>query len=662
MGAAHYTLHPAQGHAATFASRWVFYPRIILIPPESARRSRAYLRNPFNPFESAVMAAKSEIQEQINRLPHQPGVYRYFDDEGIIYVGKAVDLRKRVSSYFTKQDHNKKTQQLVKNIKRIEFTIVNSESDAFLLENNLIKQHQPKYNILLKDGKTYPYLLLTKERFPRLIPTRNKQPGDGQYFGPYAHQGALNVLLELIRALYPLRTCNYNLSPENVAAGKFKVCLEYHIGNCKGPCEAKEDEATYNQYIQQIRQILGGDLRLPKQYFRERMTAAAQDMQYELAHQFKQKLDKLDEFQAKSTIVSATLTNIDVFSIASNEKAAFVNYFKVMNGSIILTQNLELTKKLDETDGEILAPLIMQLRQEYESEAKEILTNVPVGDLPLPGVAITQPQIGDKRKLLELSIKNVLYLRKEKESMNEKSKDVNEVRIMEQIKKDLRLTELPKHIECFDNSNFQGDNPVSAMVCFRNAKPSKKDYRHYHVKTVVGPNDFDTMYEVVTRRYRRLVDEGASLPQLVIVDGGKGQLSMAVKAIKDLNLWGQMAIIGIAKRLEEIYVPNDPLPLYIDKKSESLRLFQRIRDEVHRFGITFHRKTRDDATLKTELTDVKGLGPVTADKLLNKFKSVKKIKELTQLQLEAEIGKAKAKVLLTYFSQQEDAQEAPTTT
>jgi excinuclease ABC subunit C len=319
-----------------------------------------------------------------------------------------------------------------------------------------------------------------------------------------------------------------------------------------------------------------------------------------------------------------------------------------------LTQNLELTKKLDETDGEILAPLIMQLRQEFESEAKEILTNVPVGDLPLPGVTITQPQIGDKRKLLELSIKNVLYLRKEKESMNEKSKDVNEVRIMEQIKKDLRLTELPKHIECFDNSNFQGDNPVSAMVCFRNAKPSKKDYRHYHVKTVVGPNDFDTMYEVVTRRYRRLVEEGASLPQLVIVDGGKGQLSMAVKALKDLNLWGQMAIIGIAKRLEEIYVPNDSLPLYIDKKSESLRLFQRMRDEVHRFGITFHRKTRDDATLKTELTDVKGLGPVTADKLLSKFKSVKKIKELTQTQLEAEVGKAKAKILLTYFSQQED--------
>ena len=598
------------------------------------------------------MAASSQLQEQINRLPHRPGVYKYFDDEGIIYVGKAIDLRKRVSSYFSKQDHNKKTQQLVKNIKRLEFTIVDSESDAFLLENNLIKQHQPKYNILLKDGRTYPYLCLTNERFPRLIPTRQKINDGSRYYGPYATGTAMNVLLELIRALYPLRTCTFNLSPQNVAAGKFKVCLEYHLGNCKGPCEDKEDEATYNGYIAQIRQILNGDLRIPKQYFREQMSRAAQEMQYELAHQFKVKLDKLDAFQARSTIVSDTLTNIDVFAIASNEKAAFISYMKVMNGSIILTQSLEVTKKLDEPDAEILAPLAMQLRQEFESEAREILSNVPL-DLPLPGVTLSVPQIGDKRKLLELGLKNVLYVRKEKESMNERSKDLNEVRIMETIKKDLRLTELPKHIECFDNSNFQGDNPVAAMVCFRNAKPSKKDYRHYHIKTVVGPNDFDSMYEVVSRRYRRLVDEGASLPQLIIVDGGKGQLSMAVKALKDLNLWGQIPVIGIAKRLEEIYVPNDPLPLYIDKKSESLRLFQRMRDEVHRFGITFHRSRRDAATLKTELTEVKGLGPVTADKLLSKFKSVKKIRELSENELIAEVGKAKTKVLQDYFAQTE---------
>ncbi|GAB2858246.1 excinuclease ABC subunit UvrC [Hymenobacter ruber] len=596
------------------------------------------------------MAANPELQAQISALPHKPGVYKYFDDEGIIYVGKAIDLRKRVSSYFTKQDHNKKTQQLVRNIKRLEFTIVDSESDAFLLENNLIKQHQPKYNILLKDGKTYPFLCLTNERFPRLIPTRNKINDGSRYYGPYANGTALNVLLELIRALYPLRTCNYNLTPANVEAGKFKPCLELQIGNCNAPCIAKEDEATYNGYIQQIRNILNGDLRIPKQYFKERMSAAAQEMQYELAHAFKVKLDKLEAFQAKSTIVSDTLTNIDVFAIASNEKSGFITYLKVMNGSIILTQSLEVTKKLDEDDAEILAPLIMQLRQEFESESKEILTNVAVS-LPLPGTTLTVPQIGDKRKLLELAIKNVLYARKEKESMNEKSKDVNEVRIMETIKKDLRLTELPKHIECFDNSNFQGDNPVSAMVCFRNAKPSKKDYRHYHVKTVVGPNDFDTMYEVVTRRYRRLVDEGASLPQLIIIDGGKGQLGMAVKALKDLNLWGQMSVIGIAKRLEEIYVPNDPLPIYIDKRSESLRLFQRMRDEVHRFGITFHRSRRDAGTLKTELTDVKGLGPVTADKLLNKFKSVKKIRELSESELVAEVGKAKAKILQTYFAE-----------
>ncbi|MDO7873352.1 excinuclease ABC subunit UvrC [Hymenobacter sp. ASUV-10] len=601
------------------------------------------------------MAAKPELQAQISALPHKPGIYKYFDDEGIIYVGKAIDLRKRVSSYFTKQDHNKKTQQLVKNIKRLEFTIVDSESDAFLLENNLIKQHQPKYNILLKDGKTYPFLCITNERFPRLIPTRNKINDGSRYYGPYANGTSLNILLELIRALYPLRTCNYKLTEENIEAGKFRPCLELQIGNCNAPCIAREDEATYNQYIQQIRNILGGDLRIPKQYFREKMTAAAQGMQYELAHQFKTKLDKLEAFQAKSTIVNASLTNIDVFAIASNEKSAFVTYLKVMNGSIILTQSVELTKKLDEDDAEILAPLVMQMRQEFESESREILTNVAL-ELPLPGITLAVPQIGDKRKLLELALKNVLYARKEKESMNERSKDVNEVRIMETMKKDLRLKELPKHIECFDNSNFQGDFPVSAMVCFRNARPSKKDYRHYHVKTVVGANDFDTMYEVITRRYRRLVDEGQSLPQLVIVDGGKGQLSMAVKALKDLNLWGQIPIVGIAKRLEEIYVPNDPLPLYIDKKSETLRLIQRMRDEVHRFGITFHRKTRDDATLKTELTDVKGLGPVTADKLLNKFKSVKKIRELSEQELIAEIGKAKTKVLQAYFDSQTQAE------
>ena len=596
------------------------------------------------------MAASPDLQAQINHLPHRPGVYKYFDNEGIIYVGKAIDLRKRVSSYFNKNDHNKKTQQLVRNIKRLEFTIVDSESDAFLLENNLIKQHQPKYNILLKDGKTYPYLCLTNERFPRLLPTRNKVNDGSRYYGPYATGTAMNLLLELIRALYPLRTCTYNLAPQNVAAGKFKVCLEYHIGNCKGPCEGLEDEAAYSSYIAQIKQILNGDLRIPKQYFREQMSRAAQEMQYELAHQFKVKLDKLDAFQAKSTIVSDTLTNIDVFAIASNEKAAFISYMKVMNGSIILTQSLEITKKLDEPDAEILGPLVMQLRQEFESEAREILSNVAL-DLPLPGVVLAVPQIGDKRKLLELGLKNVLYLRKEKESMNERGKDLNEVRIMDTIKKDLRLKDLPKHIECFDNSNFQGDNPVAAMVCFRNAKPSKKDYRHYHIKTVVGPDDFQSMYEVVHRRYRRLTDEGASLPQLIIVDGGKGQLSMAVKALKDLNLWGQIPVIGIAKRLEEIYVPNDPLPLYIDKKSESLRLFQRMRDEVHRFGITFHRSLRDAGTLKTELTEVKGLGPVTAEKLLNKFKSVKKIRELSEAELIAEVGKAKTKVLQAYFDQ-----------
>ncbi|WP_205503565.1 excinuclease ABC subunit UvrC [Rufibacter psychrotolerans] len=598
------------------------------------------------------MAVEELLKEQIRHLPHRPGIYKFYDDKGIIYVGKAIDIRKRVSSYFNRStQHNKKTLKLISQIKRIEFTIVDSEADAFLLENNLIKQHQPKYNILLKDGKTYPYICITNERFPRVLSTRNKLNDGSRYFGPYPTGTSMYVLLELIRTLYPLRTCSYNLSQANIEAGKFKVCLEYHIGNCKGPCEGLYDEAEYNQHIQQIRNILSGNLSIAKNYFKEAMSKAAAELQFEQAHQFKRKLDLLDDFQAKSTVVSHTLTNIDVFTISSNEKCAFINYLKVMNGSIIGTQSLELHKKLEETDQDILASMIMQLRQDFESTAREILVNIDNLEVPLDGVTITVPQIGDKRKLLNLSLKNALYLRKEKESMQDKSKDTNEVRIMETMKRDLRLKELPRHIECFDNSNFQGDNPVASMVCFRNAKPSKKDYRHFHIKTVVGPDDFASMYEVVTRRYRRLLDEGASLPQLIIIDGGKGQLGMAVKALKDLGIYGQVAIVSIAKRLEEIFYPGDSLPLYIDKKSETLKLIQRLRNEAHRFGITFHRSLRDAGTLQTELTKVKGLGPVTAEKLLSKFKSVKKIAELSLQELEAEVGKSKAKLLLDYFSQ-----------
>ncbi|KAA5545667.1 excinuclease ABC subunit UvrC [Adhaeribacter rhizoryzae] len=596
------------------------------------------------------MPANERLKDIISHLPHKPGIYKFFDDHQIIYVGKAVDIRKRVSSYFNKSNqHNKKTLKLISNIRNIEFTIVDTESDAFLLENSLIKQHQPKYNILLKDGKTYPYICITNERFPRVISTRNKIADGSKYFGPYASITAMNVLLEMVRSLYPLRTCTYNLSPENIARGKFKVCLEYHIGNCKGPCEDLIDEESYNLHIQQIRSILSGNLGTAKNYFKDKMVEAAQEMQYELAHSFKQKLDILEDFQAKSTVVSNTLTNIDVFSITSNEKCAFINYLKVINGAIIQTQSLEIQKKLDEADEEILASIIVQLRHEFESDSKEILVNIDL-TLPLDGLTITVPQIGDKRKLLNLSLKNAMYLRKEKESMNDKAKDTNEVRIMETMKKDLKLAELPKHIECFDNSNFQGDNPVASMVCFRNAKASKKDYRHYNIKTVVGPDDFASMYEIVTRRYRRLLDEGTPLPQLIIIDGGKGQLGMAVKALKDLGIYGRMAVVGIAKRLEEIFYPGDSLPLYIDKKSESLRLIQRIRNEAHRFAITFHRSKRDAGTLKTEITEVKGLGKATADKLLAKFKSVKKIRELSEAELTAEVGKSKARLLLDYFA------------
>ncbi|MCJ8166140.1 excinuclease ABC subunit UvrC [Pontibacter sp. E15-1] len=598
------------------------------------------------------MPANERLKEKIAHLPHKPGIYKFFDDKGIIYVGKAVDIRKRVSSYFNRStQHNKKTLKLVSQIKDIEFTIVDTETDAFLLENNLIKQYQPKYNILLKDGKTYPYICIVNERFPRVLTTRNKINDGSRYFGPYPSATTMYVVLDLIRTLYPLRTCTYNLSPENIAAGKFKVCLEYHLGNCKGPCEGLVDETEYNAAIAHIKNILSGNLSVARNYFKEKMAAAAADYQYELAHQYKQKLDMLDDFQTKSTVVSNTLTNIDVFTITSNEDCAFINYLKVMNGSIILTQSLEIQKKLDEADADILASVIVQLRQEFESTSREVITNIEL-TLPLDNVTVSYPQIGDKKKLLALSLKNALYLRKEREGRQEKNKDLTEkreLRVLETMKKDLRLTELPRQIECFDNSNFQGDNPVASMVCFKNGKPSKKDYRHFNIKTVVGANDFESMYEIVTRRYRRLLDEDQPLPQLIVIDGGKGQLSMAVKALKDLGIYGKIAVVGIAKRLEEIFYPGDNLPLYIDKKSESLMLIQRLRNEAHRFAITFHRSKRDAGTLKTELTEVKGLGPKTAEALLTKYKSVKKLRELTQEELTQEVGKAKAAILYRYF-------------
>ncbi|GHA65926.1 excinuclease ABC subunit UvrC [Pontibacter akesuensis] len=598
------------------------------------------------------MPANEKLKEKISHLPHKPGIYKFFDEKGIIYVGKAIDIRKRVSSYFNRSaQHNRKTLKLVSQIKDIEFTIVDTEADAFLLENNLIKQYQPKYNILLKDGKTYPYICIINERFPRVITTRNKINDGSRYFGPYPTGTAMYVVLDLIRTLYPLRTCTYNLSPENVAAGKFKVCLEYHIGNCKGPCEALVDETEYNANIAQIKNILSGNLSVAKSYFKEHMAAAAADFQYELAHKYKQKLDMLEDFQVKSTVVSNTITNVDVFTITSNEECAFINYLKVMNGSIILTQSLEIQKKLDEDDAEILASVIVQLRQEFESTSREVITNIELS-LPLDSITITYPQIGDKKKLLSLSLKNALYLRKEREGRKEKNKDLSEqreLRVLETMKKDLRLTELPRQIECFDNSNFQGDNPVASMVCFKNGKPSKKDYRHYNIKTVIGPNDFESMYEIVTRRYRRLLNENQPLPQLIIIDGGKGQLSMAVKALKDLDIYGKIAVVGIAKRLEEIFYPGDSMPLYIDKKSESLKLIQRLRNEAHRFAITFHRSKRDAGTLKTGLTDIKGIGPSTADALLQKYRSVKKVRELSMAELADEVGPAKAAIVYAYL-------------
>jgi excinuclease ABC subunit C len=599
-----------------------------------------------------------DLKAKIAQLPHNPGIYKYFDAQGeIIYVGKAVDIRKRVSSYFNKStQHNKKTKQLISNIRDIQFTIVDSESEAFLLENNLIKEYKPKYNILLKDGKTYPYLCIPNERFPRVFSTRNKVRDGSKYFGPYASVTTMNIVLDLIRNLYPLRTCTYNLSPENIESGKFKVCLEYHLGNCKGPCEGLYDETGYNEHILQIRSILSGHLTIAKNYFRELMMAAATELRYEDAYQIKRKLDLLEEFQTKSTVVSNTITDVDVFAISSNEKFAFISYLKVINGSIIQTHSLELQKKLDESDSELLSAAVLILRQEHESDSCEIISNTEL-DLPPDYCRLTYPQQGDKRKLLELAIKNALYQRKEKEAAQSKFTENKETRVLEVMKRDLRLQELPVHIECFDNSNFQGDNPVASMVCFRIGKPAKKDYRHFNIKTVVGPDDFASMYEIVTRRYKRLMEENASLPQLVIIDGGKGQLGMAVKALKDLGLWGKIPVIGIAKRLEEVFYPGDKFPLYIDKKSESLKLIQRIRNEAHRFAITFHRSKRDAGTLKTEFTEIKGIGQLTAQALLEKFKSVKKVRELSLSELTQEVGVSKAQIIRNYFDLQAENTE-----
>ncbi len=589
--------------------------------------------------------------EERNKLPHQPGVYKFYDKEDILlYVGKAKDLRKRVASYFTKSHNlNRKTRKLVHESRAISFTLANSEFDALLLENNLIKTHQPKYNILLKDDKTFPYICILNERFPRIISTRKFRPADGEYFGPFSSVVAMKSVLDLLRKLYTIRTCKLNLSEKNIEAGKFKVCLEYHIGNCLGPCEGLQSEDHYNEEIEQARNILKGNLSVVSRYFRSHMQSSAEKLEFERAQLYKEKLDLLEKFQLKSTVVNPKLTNLDVLAIVSTEDVAFINYMQVANGAIILARTLEIRKRLEETDADILAFAAMHLREEHDSGNKTIITNVRFTLEEDDEIIV--PKIGDKKKLVTLSLKNALELKRERTKPDPESAPPSEVLL--RMQKDLRLPEVPDHIECFDNSNLQGSNPVASMVCFRNGKPSRKEYRHFNIRTVEGPNDFASMQEIVYRRYKRVLAENADLPKLIVVDGGKGQLSSACQALKDLDIYGKVPIIGIAKRLEELYYPEDSLPLHISKKSPSLMILQHLRDEAHRFAITFHRNKRSKNAFKTELEDIEGIGKSTADKLLKAFKSVKKIREAPFESLEQVVGTAKARVVAEHFKGRE---------
>ena len=595
---------------------------------------------------------KSEyINSIVKSLPDNPGVYQYFDSEGkIIYVGKAKNLKKRVFSYFNKDQHeNGKTEILVRKIADIKFIIVDTELDALLLENNLIKKYLPRYNVLLKDDKTYPWICIKNERFPRVFATRNLIKDGSSYFGPYASGKLMNTVLDLIKQLFKLRNCNLNLTPENISASKFKVCLEYHIGNCKAPCVGNELEEEYNDTIANVREIVKGNITTVSRHLKEMLQQLVERMEFEKAHLVKEKIDLLDKFQSKSTVVSPTINNVDVFSIVSDEGNAFVNFLKVMNGSIIQGHTVELKKKLDESNEELLTLAIAELRERFNSDSKEIIVPFAL-DTEFPGIDFVIPQRGDKKHLLELSERNVEYYRREKikqESLVDPERHTK--RILEQMKKDLRLTEEPRHIECFDNSNFQGAYPVAAMTVFKDAKPCKKEYRHFNIKTVEGPDDFASMEEVIYRRYKRVLDEKLSMPQLIVIDGGKGQLSSALESLDKLGLRGKVAIIGIAKRLEEIYFPGDSIPLYLDKRSESLKIIQQIRDEAHRFGITHHRSKRNKGTLKTELTDIKGISPNSAQKLLSHFKSVKNVKGASEIELAEQVGKAKAKLIVEFY-------------
>ncbi|MCF8246395.1 MAG: excinuclease ABC subunit UvrC [Saprospiraceae bacterium] len=597
-----------------------------------------------------------DYKKLLPNWPHDPGVYRFLDaEERVLYVGKAKNLKNRLSSYFSSQkDMAYKTRVMVKHAHRIEMTLVDTEADALLLESTLIKRFQPPYNVMLKDGKSYTYLCIKNERFPRVFLTRRVIRDGSTYFGPYTSKFRVEVILDLIKQLFPLRTCNLSLTEENIAKGKFKVCLEYHIKNCQGPCEGFETEEAYNEKIEQIKNMLRGNFGPVKRHFQQEMARHAEQMAFEKAQQIKEKLTAFEDYQGKSTVVSTTIRDVDVFSIASDEKNAYVNYIKVVNGAIINAWTQEMVKNLDDDEADLLSFTILEIRERFQSIAPEVIVPFEV-ELADPTITMTVPKIGDKKKLLELSEKNVHFflLQKKKEEASQTGKQTSAERILKTLQSDLQLADVPLHIECFDNSNMQGSYPVSSCVVFRNAKPSKSDYRHYNVKTVVGPNDFATMEEVVYRRYKRLLAEGQTLPQLIIIDGGKGQLSAAVKSLEALGILDKVTVVGIAKRLEEIFFPGDSVPLYVNKKSESLKLIQQARNEAHRFAITFHRNQRSKDFTKTELEDIPGIGTKTAERLLKHFGSVKKMREANGEEIEKAIGKGAAAKVAKYFKAEE---------
>ena len=591
-----------------------------------------------------------ELEIQIKTLPDQPGVYQYYDKNGtILYIGKAKNLKKRVASYFNKNHEYGKTRVLVKKIATIKHIVVNTETDALLLENNLIKKYQPKYNVMLKDDKTYPWICIKKERFPRIFLTRNVIKDGSEYYGPYTSVKTAKALLDLIKELYQLRSCNYDLSEKNIEIGKYNICLDYHIGNCKGACEGLQTEQNYQNDIIAIRNIIKGNFKESIKYFHELMMHFASEMEFEEAQKIKEKIDLLANYQAKSTVVNPSITNVDVFSIVSDESFSYINFFKISNGAIIQSHTSEIKKKLNETDKELLELAIIELRQRFNSQSKEVYVpfEVELGE----DIKVTVPKLGEKKRIVDLSIRNAKYYRQERfKQIKIVDPDRHVKRLMAQMKKDLRLSAEPRHIECFDNSNIQGTNPVAACVVFKNGKPSKKEYRNFNIKTVEGPDDFASMEEVVFRRYKRLLEEGQSLPQLIVIDGGKGQLSSSLKSLDILGLRNKIAIIGIAKRLEEIYYPEDPVPLYLDKKSETLKIIQQLRNEAHRFGITHHRNKRSKKALENELEQISGIGKQTVVSLLKHFKSAKRISESSFEDLEKLVGKSRATKVYDYYN------------